>query len=166
MATARDDETGRKTTEPFFQINADLVAGNIAQGINIFGVDGNLAPGGSTYYAVTDSQAALLQMTINVNPATGESLGEVAMNATASADAAVEAAAAAFPAWAATPVGERCQVGAGPPQDPRATHDLEGGRRLVGLHRLEPLLAHALGFVVSLRTAHRLFALFSWHAWR
>jgi malonate-semialdehyde dehydrogenase (acetylating) / methylmalonate-semialdehyde dehydrogenase len=47
---------------------------------------------------------------IDVNPATGEALGEVAMESLASADAAVEAARNAFPAWANTPVGERCQV--------------------------------------------------------
>jgi malonate-semialdehyde dehydrogenase (acetylating)/methylmalonate-semialdehyde dehydrogenase len=45
----------------------------------------------------------------NVDPASGECLGRVAMDSVESAEAAVRAASAAFPAWAATPVGERCQ---------------------------------------------------------
>ncbi|MHC5114628.1 MAG: aldehyde dehydrogenase family protein, partial [Planctomycetota bacterium] len=46
----------------------------------------------------------------NVNPATGESLAEVPMDSVSSAEAAVQSAHDAFPAWAATPVGERCQA--------------------------------------------------------
>jgi len=46
----------------------------------------------------------------NVNPASGESLGHVALESVASAEAAVQSAHDAFPAWAATPVGERCQA--------------------------------------------------------
>ncbi len=45
----------------------------------------------------------------DVNPASGEVLGEVSMESVQQADAAVEAARQAFPAWSATPVGERCQ---------------------------------------------------------
>ncbi|MHC5023734.1 MAG: CoA-acylating methylmalonate-semialdehyde dehydrogenase [Planctomycetota bacterium] len=45
----------------------------------------------------------------DVNPASGESLGQVPMESIASADAAVRAASDAFDSWAATPVGERCQ---------------------------------------------------------
>jgi malonate-semialdehyde dehydrogenase (acetylating)/methylmalonate-semialdehyde dehydrogenase len=44
------------------------------------------------------------------NPATGQVLGEVRMESVRSAEAAVQAAASAFPKWSATPVGERCQV--------------------------------------------------------
>ena len=44
-----------------------------------------------------------------INPATGESLGEVRMDNLQSAEAAVQAALEAFPSWAATPVGERVQ---------------------------------------------------------
>jgi malonate-semialdehyde dehydrogenase (acetylating)/methylmalonate-semialdehyde dehydrogenase len=57
---------------------------------------------------VNDDAAAQVQR--RVNPATGEALGEVAMDSLRSAAAGVESARAAFPAWAATPVGERCQV--------------------------------------------------------
>jgi malonate-semialdehyde dehydrogenase (acetylating)/methylmalonate-semialdehyde dehydrogenase len=46
----------------------------------------------------------------NVNPATGEVLAEVPLDGGAAVDAAVASAAAAFPAWSQTPVGERCQV--------------------------------------------------------
>jgi malonate-semialdehyde dehydrogenase (acetylating)/methylmalonate-semialdehyde dehydrogenase len=45
----------------------------------------------------------------NVDPATGEATGQVRMDAVANAEAAVQAAREAFPAWAAQPVGERCQ---------------------------------------------------------
>ncbi|HYE61966.1 MAG TPA: CoA-acylating methylmalonate-semialdehyde dehydrogenase [Phycisphaerales bacterium] len=44
-----------------------------------------------------------------VNPATGETLAQVAMDDTRAAEAAVQAAAEAFPGWSATPVGDRCQ---------------------------------------------------------
>lgn len=44
------------------------------------------------------------------NPATGEALGLVEMDSIRAADEAVAAAYEAFPAWAATPVGDRCQV--------------------------------------------------------
>jgi malonate-semialdehyde dehydrogenase (acetylating)/methylmalonate-semialdehyde dehydrogenase len=44
-----------------------------------------------------------------VNPASGEPLAEVSMDSVQHAEAAVRAAAEAYPAWAATPVGERCQ---------------------------------------------------------
>jgi malonate-semialdehyde dehydrogenase (acetylating)/methylmalonate-semialdehyde dehydrogenase len=44
-----------------------------------------------------------------VNPATGEVLGEVAMESIEHAERAVRAAAEAYPAWSATPVGERVQ---------------------------------------------------------
>ncbi|MDP7028595.1 MAG: CoA-acylating methylmalonate-semialdehyde dehydrogenase [Phycisphaerales bacterium] len=46
----------------------------------------------------------------NVDPATGEVLCEVPLGGVDAVDAAVEAAAAAYPAWSQTPVGERCQV--------------------------------------------------------
>jgi malonate-semialdehyde dehydrogenase (acetylating)/methylmalonate-semialdehyde dehydrogenase len=46
----------------------------------------------------------------NVNPASGEVLGEVPMDSLACAQMAVESAAEAYPAWSDTPVGERCQV--------------------------------------------------------
>ena len=46
----------------------------------------------------------------DVNPATGEVIGEVAMAETHNAEAAVEAAVRAFRGWSETPVGERCQV--------------------------------------------------------
>jgi malonate-semialdehyde dehydrogenase (acetylating)/methylmalonate-semialdehyde dehydrogenase len=45
-----------------------------------------------------------------VNPATGETLAQVEMDSVRAAEAAVESAAQAFPAWAARPVGERVQV--------------------------------------------------------
>jgi malonate-semialdehyde dehydrogenase (acetylating)/methylmalonate-semialdehyde dehydrogenase len=44
-----------------------------------------------------------------VNPATGETLAQVGMESLRAAEQAVEAASAAFPAWSATPVGDRCQ---------------------------------------------------------
>jgi malonate-semialdehyde dehydrogenase (acetylating)/methylmalonate-semialdehyde dehydrogenase len=43
------------------------------------------------------------------NPATGQVLAEVPMESTRAAEAAVRAAAEAFPSWAARPVGDRCQ---------------------------------------------------------
>ncbi len=46
--------------------------------------------------------------TVN-NPATGQALGQVRMDNLQSAEAAVQAAAEAFPVWAAKPVGERVQ---------------------------------------------------------
>jgi malonate-semialdehyde dehydrogenase (acetylating)/methylmalonate-semialdehyde dehydrogenase len=45
-----------------------------------------------------------------INPATGEVLGEVAMESLEHAEMAVRAAAEAFRGWAATPIGERVQV--------------------------------------------------------
>jgi malonate-semialdehyde dehydrogenase (acetylating)/methylmalonate-semialdehyde dehydrogenase len=45
----------------------------------------------------------------NLNPATGERIGEVMLDGVSSADAAVQSALEAFPAWSALPVGERCQ---------------------------------------------------------
>lgn len=45
-----------------------------------------------------------------VNPATGETIASTELEPMRSAEAAVQAAALAFPAWAATPVGDRCQV--------------------------------------------------------
>ncbi len=45
-----------------------------------------------------------------VDPATGETLAQVEMDSIRAAEEAVEAAAQAFPAWAAKPVGERVQV--------------------------------------------------------
>src|SRR5215831_18545798 len=44
-----------------------------------------------------------------INPATGETLAQVEMESTRSAEQAVQAAAEAFPKWSATPVGDRCQ---------------------------------------------------------
>jgi malonate-semialdehyde dehydrogenase (acetylating)/methylmalonate-semialdehyde dehydrogenase len=44
-----------------------------------------------------------------INPATGQPLGEVRMDNVQSAEAAVQAAIEAFPAWSAKPVGERVQ---------------------------------------------------------
>lgn len=46
----------------------------------------------------------------NVNPATGEVIGQIPLDGGAAVDAAVASAVAAFPAWSKTPVGERCQV--------------------------------------------------------
>ncbi|MDP7070702.1 MAG: CoA-acylating methylmalonate-semialdehyde dehydrogenase [Phycisphaerales bacterium] len=46
----------------------------------------------------------------DVNPATGQVLAQVPLDGEAAVDAAVRAAADAFPAWSATPVGERCQA--------------------------------------------------------
>ncbi len=46
----------------------------------------------------------------NINPATGEVIGQVPLDSITTADAAVEAARAAFASWAATPIGERCQI--------------------------------------------------------
>ncbi|MCI0677259.1 MAG: CoA-acylating methylmalonate-semialdehyde dehydrogenase [Phycisphaerales bacterium] len=45
-----------------------------------------------------------------INPATGQTLGQVRMDSTKSAEAAVQAAHDAFLSWSAKPVGERCQV--------------------------------------------------------
>lgn len=44
------------------------------------------------------------------NPATGEALAQADLDSLRSAEAAVAAAHAAFPAWSATPVGDRCQI--------------------------------------------------------
>lgn len=44
-----------------------------------------------------------------INPATAEPLARVDLDSLRAADAAVQAAHDAFPAWAATPVGDRCQ---------------------------------------------------------
>ncbi|MFN0011827.1 MAG: CoA-acylating methylmalonate-semialdehyde dehydrogenase [Phycisphaerales bacterium] len=44
-----------------------------------------------------------------INPATGEPLAHADLESRRSAEAAVEAARAAFPAWSAMPVGDRCQ---------------------------------------------------------
>ena len=43
------------------------------------------------------------------NPATGEVLAHTDLESRRSAEAAIAAAVAAFPAWSATPVGDRCQ---------------------------------------------------------
>ncbi len=44
-----------------------------------------------------------------INPATGETLAHAELESIRSAEAAVQAASLAFPAWSATPVGDRCQ---------------------------------------------------------
>jgi malonate-semialdehyde dehydrogenase (acetylating)/methylmalonate-semialdehyde dehydrogenase len=44
-----------------------------------------------------------------INPATGETIAHAELDNIRSAEAAVAAAALAFPAWSATPVGDRCQ---------------------------------------------------------
>ncbi|MBX3389290.1 MAG: CoA-acylating methylmalonate-semialdehyde dehydrogenase [Phycisphaeraceae bacterium] len=44
-----------------------------------------------------------------INPATGETIAQVDLDAKRSAEAAVQAAYEAFPSWSATPVGDRCQ---------------------------------------------------------
>jgi malonate-semialdehyde dehydrogenase (acetylating)/methylmalonate-semialdehyde dehydrogenase len=44
-----------------------------------------------------------------INPATGQTLAHTDLESRRAAEAAVDAARAAFPAWAATPVGDRCQ---------------------------------------------------------
>src|SRR5947199_3822533 len=44
------------------------------------------------------------------NPSSGDVISKVPLSATAEVDAAVQAARAAFPAWAATPIKERVQV--------------------------------------------------------
>lgn len=46
----------------------------------------------------------------DVNPATGSVLASIPLDSIRHADAAVEAARNAFPGWANTPIGERCQV--------------------------------------------------------
>ena len=46
---------------------------------------------------------------VNLNPGTGETIFAVPMDDTIAAEKAVQAAAAAFPAWSATPVGDRIQ---------------------------------------------------------
>lgn len=55
----------------------------------------------------TDSEGGELRD--NINPASGDVLGEVRMDAVQSAEQAVRSAADAFPDWAAWPVGERAQ---------------------------------------------------------
>jgi len=50
------------------------------------------------------------EMRTITNPATGAVLGQVRLDNVQSAEAAVQAAAEAFPAWEARPVGERVQV--------------------------------------------------------
>ncbi len=45
-----------------------------------------------------------------INPATGETIAQAELDSLRSAEAAVAAAAQAFPAWSNTPVGDRCQV--------------------------------------------------------
>ncbi len=44
-----------------------------------------------------------------INPATGETIAHAELDNIRAADAAVAAAVEAFPAWASTPVGDRCQ---------------------------------------------------------
>ncbi len=44
-----------------------------------------------------------------INPATGQTLAHADLESRRAAEAAVEAARAVFPSWAATPVGDRCQ---------------------------------------------------------
>jgi malonate-semialdehyde dehydrogenase (acetylating)/methylmalonate-semialdehyde dehydrogenase len=46
----------------------------------------------------------------DVNPATGEVIGEVAMDELAATQGAIESAKRAFRGWSETPVGNRCQV--------------------------------------------------------
>lgn len=43
------------------------------------------------------------------NPATGEAVAHAELESMRSAEAAVQAASEAFPAWSNTPVGDRCQ---------------------------------------------------------
>ena len=45
-----------------------------------------------------------------INPATGETIAHADLESRRSAEAAVQAAYNAFPAWSATPVGDRCQI--------------------------------------------------------
>lgn len=47
---------------------------------------------------------------VMIDPATGDAIASVDLAPMRSAEAAVAAAGRAFPAWAATPVGERCQA--------------------------------------------------------
>jgi malonate-semialdehyde dehydrogenase (acetylating) / methylmalonate-semialdehyde dehydrogenase len=56
--------------------------------------------------ASSDTSPAGLEL---INPATGEPLGRAPAGSDAEVDAAVEAAYAAFPAWRATPAGDRVQ---------------------------------------------------------
>jgi malonate-semialdehyde dehydrogenase (acetylating)/methylmalonate-semialdehyde dehydrogenase len=56
--------------------------------------------------ASSDTSPAGLEL---INPATGEPLGRAPAGSDAEVDAAVEAAHAAFPAWRATPAGDRVQ---------------------------------------------------------
>lgn len=69
----------------------------------------NTAPTVPNLIAGTLSPTSPGQTRPVINPATGETLAQVAMEDTRGAEAAVQAAAEAFPAWAATPVGDRCQ---------------------------------------------------------
>lgn len=64
---------------------------------------GHLIQGGTT----PEGRATVLRT--NVNPASGEEISVAPMDAVRAADEAVQAAADAFPAWAATPVGDRVQ---------------------------------------------------------
>ena len=45
-----------------------------------------------------------------IDPATGQAIADTELDALRAAEAAVAAAREAFPAWSATPVGDRCQV--------------------------------------------------------
>ena len=54
-------------------------------------------------------RAAASEYTDVINPATGDLLARTPLASSADVDAAVQAAAAAFPAWRRTPPGERIQ---------------------------------------------------------
>jgi len=101
---------------------------------------------------------------VSVNPVSGEPIGEVAALDEAGAAAAVVAAARAFPAWSATPVGERqrllarwlSEIVAGEEELARLVA-LEGGKPLAEARLVDLLPAcEALAFLV--RKAHRLLA--------
>lgn len=64
--------------------------------------------GGKRTAALSDGSAGGATHSV-INPATGETLAQVDLNAKRSAEAAVQAAYEAFPAWSAMPVGDRCQ---------------------------------------------------------
>ncbi len=56
------------------------------------------------------SQASVLAVSPVFNPSTGEMIAEVPLGGAAEVEAAVQAAHAAFPAWADTPPSERARV--------------------------------------------------------
>tara|TARA_R110000868_G_scaffold241497_3_gene496948 strand:+ start:726681 stop:728183 length:1503 start_codon:yes stop_codon:yes gene_type:complete len=54
-------------------------------------------------------QSSSASCRVNTNPGTGEPIASIPLDDTAAAESAVQAAAAAFPSWSSTPVGDRIQ---------------------------------------------------------